>query len=112
MGAQGTATLDFGAFPGMSDTVVQVAQTSIGASSAVEAWIVPADTADHKADEHLVETLKVIAGNVAAGVGFTIYGVNISQTNEPIATGGIGLNSNTGKGTRLYGTWNVGWVWN
>lgn len=101
MGQQGTASLNFGAFPGKSDAVVQVAQTSILTASAVEAWIVPAATADHTADEHLAETLKVVAGNVTNGVGFSIFGINTSQLNEP-----------NGNGTRLYGVWNVGWVWN
>lgn len=102
MGAQGTATLDFGAFPGKSDASVAVTgQGSILAGSLVEAWLLPAATADHSADEHLVETLKVMAGTISAGVGFTIYGVNTSQANDP-----------QGRGTRLYGTWNIGWVWN
>lgn len=96
MGAQGTATIDFGAFPGASDTSVAVTgQTSIVSGSAVEAWILPAATADHSVDEHMVETLKVIAGNIVAGTGFTIYGFN----------SGFG-------DVRLYGTWNVAWVWN
>jgi hypothetical protein len=100
MGATGTTTLDFGAFPGKSDTLVQVSQTAIGSASAVEAWIVPTATAEHSADEHLAETLRVVAGNVAAGVGFTIWALNTSQLNDP-----------KGNGTRLYGRFTVGWVW-
>jgi len=95
MGAQGTATLDFGAFPGDSDTSVAVTgQASILSGSLAEAWIFPAATADHSADEHLVESIEVMAGNVQAGTGFTIYGKNI------------------GFGTMLYGQWNVAWAWN
>ena len=102
MGAQGTASLDFGAFPGSSDTsVVITGQAAILSGSLAEAWIFPAVTADHTADEHLVEELKVMAGNVVAGVGFTIYGLH-----EP------SVNSVDGVGTRLYGIFNVGWVWN
>ena len=79
MPAQGTATLDFGAFPGASDaTVVVTGQAGIGAGSLVEAWLIPVATADHSADEHLVETLKVQAGSIVAGTGFTIRGVNPS----------------------------------
>ena len=92
--ATGNATLDFGAFPGSSDTSVAVTgQTGITTSSFVEAWLVPTATADHSADEHIVETIKVIAGNIVNGTGFTIYGVN------------------TGDNSRIYGSWSVSWVW-
>jgi hypothetical protein len=96
MGAQGTATLDFGAFPGSSDASVAVSgQTGILSGSLAEAWIVPAATADHSVDEHRVEELAVVAGSIVAGTGFTVYG------------------RCTGRGdVRLYGQFNVGWVWN
>jgi hypothetical protein len=107
MATQGTALLDFGAFPGASDASVAVTgQSSIAGSSLVEAWLFPAATDDHSADEHLVETLRVLAGNVVAGVGFTIIGALGSPQNAaqwPTA-GGIG--------TLIYGKWNVAWVWN
>jgi hypothetical protein len=126
MGAQGTATLDFGAFPGASDASVAVTgQAGILAGSLVEAWILPAATADHSADEHRLESLRIVAGNIIAGTGFTIYGVNTSEINEPSAgqflsnpgsRGGPGRQdkqaANPLRGTRIYGTWNIGWVWN
>jgi hypothetical protein len=122
MSTQGTATLDFGAFPGASDASVDVASAGIGAGSLAEAWLFPADTADHLADEHRIETLSVFAGNVVAGVGFTIYGQNTSQINEPdgqyatrvtdVRAKGLGNPPNPGYGTRIYGKWNVAWVWN
>lgn len=126
MGATGTATLDFGAFPGASDaSLVITGQVGILAGSLIEAWLRPAATADHTADEHVVETLQVMAGNIVAGTGFTIYGVNTSQINEPLevygATGGAITVTATqgpqqptrgGRGTRLYGAWSVAWVWN
>ena len=133
MATQGTALLDFGAFPGASDASIAVASAGIAAGSLVEAWLMPADTADHLADEHWVESIKVMAGAVVAGVGFTIYGVNTSQLNEPVmpdrfngamVTGSAtaiawraptspGTNEDRGgRGTRIYGKWNVGWVWN
>jgi len=91
-GTTGTADLDFGAFPGKSDASVDVTgQTGIVAGSIVEAWIRPVATADHTADEHLVEELRVVAGNIVAGTGFTIYGVS--------------------GGHRLYGVWKVAWRW-
>lgn len=102
MGAQGTAVVDFGAFPGKSDaSVVVTGQTGILSGSLVEAWLRPVDSADHSADEHLVETIRIMAGTVVAGTGFTVYALNSSQLAEP-----------TGQGTRLYGQWNVAWVWN
>ena len=98
MGAQGTATVDFGAFPGASDTSVAVTgQAGILSGSLVEAWILPAATADHSADEHIVEELIVTAGNIVAGTGFTIYGLH-SPT--------------SGGDTMLYGTWNIAYAWN
>lgn len=126
MGAQGTATLDFGAFPGGSDASITVTgQTGIVAGSLVEAWLVPAATSDHAADEHILETLRVFAGSIIAGTGFTIYGVNTSQLNEPLEQARVGnfrpaattvygavAPSVGGRGTRIYGTWNIGWVWN
>lgn len=123
----GTATLDFGAFPGKSDTSVAVTgQTGIVAGSLVEAWIRPVATADHSADEHMLETLKVFAADIVAGTGFTIYGLNTSQLNEPLkdletkttsvnilGTGPYSghLPASGGKGTRLYGLWSVAWAW-
>ena len=91
MGATGTAILDFGATP-VSDCSLAVAQPTILAGSLVEAWIWPLTTADHTADEHLVEPLHVYAGNVVAGVGFTIF----LLARE--------LNGSFGK-------WSVAWVW-
>lgn len=99
----GTETLDFGAFPGTSDANVAVTgQSGIVAGSRVAAWLFPATTPDHSPDEHLVETVRVFAGNIVAGTGFSIYGVNDSQLAEP-GRGGLG--------TRIYGKWNIGWQW-
>ena len=115
MAGQGTATLDFGAFPGASDASVAVSAPTIGAGNLVEAWIFPAATTDHTADEHWVESLRVFAGDVVAGVGFNIYGLNDCEFSEPTSQGmgnramaGVG----GGRGTLLYGKWNIGWVWN
>jgi hypothetical protein len=132
MGAQGSTTVTFGAFPGASDTSVAVTgQAAILAGSLVEAWILPAATADHTADEHWVETIQVRAGNVVAGTGFTIWAWNTSEIFEPVLNpppssvmhqngtavilktaqpGAISYGG--GQGTRLYGIFNVAWVWN
>jgi hypothetical protein len=115
MSTQGTATLDFGAFPGSSHATVAVTgQAGILSGSFVEAWILPAATADHTSDEHLVETLKVVAADIIAGTGFTIHGVNTSTLFEPVTPGrGLpgGGGQAGGKGTMIYGKWNVAWVW-
>jgi len=89
----GTATVDFGAYPGASQaSVVITGQGSITTSSFVEAWIRPqADTADHTVDEHIVEQLKVTASEIVNGTGFTIHVECIN-----------GLS---------HGQWDVNWVW-
>jgi len=113
-GATGTTTVDFGAFPGKSDTSVAVTgQAAIVAGSIVNAWIRPDATADHSADEHLLETIRIIAGNIVAATGFTIYALNTSEINElPVGwlpQGNKG--GDAGKGTRIYGLWTVQWKW-
>lgn len=137
MGAQGTTTVNFGAFPGGYDTsVVITGQASIVSGSLVEAWIRPEATADHTADEHLVEHIKVIAGNISAGVGFTIYAFNdthiiqkpdgnmVQQSPSPTDAGGVGvaanylgrvggqINDQVNSVPRVYGQFTVAWVWN
>lgn len=123
MGAQGTATLNFGAFPGASDTFVDVATAGVLSTSLVEAWMHGGTaTADHSIDEHQVETVKVWGKFLSAG-NIRIYGMNSNQVNEPVSpprsspytVAGIekaGLEQGGGKGTRIYGQWTVAWVWN
>lgn len=113
MGAQGTATLDFGAFPGSSHATVAVTgQAGIVAGSLVEAWLRPEASADHSADEHMLETLKVVARDIVAGTGFTIHGVNESELFERNPGQYHGAREGGGQGTRIYGEWSVAWVWN
>jgi hypothetical protein len=130
MGATGTATIDFGAAPGSSDASIAVTgQASIVSGSYVEAWLRPEATADHSEDEHVFETIRVVAGNIVAGTGFTIYAVNTNTINEPVTPergarfGGTGQDAGAGpqgrqgrdkggNGTRIYGTWTIAWVWN
>ena len=95
MGAQGSATIDFGAFPGKSDAATTVSAVGIADADLAEAWIRPVASADHSADEHLVETIRFHA--IAVG-GFAVIAVQAF---------------NTGSGnTRIYGVWNFNWVWN
>lgn len=73
----GTATLDFGAGTGSAvATVAVTGQAGIVSGSRVRVWFMAAATADHNADEHgLIFPTRVglSAGNIVAGVGFTIY---------------------------------------
>ena len=123
MGAQGTAVVDFGAFPVSSDTSVAVTgQSGILSNSLVEAWLFPADTADHSVDEHVVETIKVVAGKIVAGTGFTIYALYVGEQmialDQSCARYGSsgGRNPGTvgtmGGNIMAYGQWSIAWVWN
>lgn len=103
---QGTTTINFGAFPGVTDVSVAITgQAAIIGGSLVEAWIFPTATADHSADEHWVDPPEVFAGNVVAGTGFTIYGVNKKRCD-------VAPLSNSIDSPRVYGLWTLGWVWN
>jgi hypothetical protein len=108
--AQGTTTVDFGTFPGATDTSVTVTgQNSILSTSLVEAWVFPTATADHSVDEHWVDGPQVMAGNIVAGTGFTIYASVKPQTDAKAPT-----DSRRGKtdSPRAYGSWTIAWVWN
>lgn len=120
----GTTVVDFGAFPGASDASATITgQSFIATSSRVEAWLRIAASADHSADEHWVETIQVRAGAITPGVGFVIYAWNTNQVNEPLERrAGSDLttaqprppelaSSSGGRGTRLYGQFNVDWVY-
>lgn len=78
LNANGVLTeVDFGAFPGASDTSLAITGLNdIAAGAIPEAWIVPQATTDHTLDEHIANPPRVYAGNVVAGTGFTIYAVN------------------------------------
>lgn len=103
--ATGTTTVDFGAFPGSSHATMAITgQAAIVAGSLVEAWIRPVATADHSADEHIFESIQVIAADIVAGTGFTIHAKNTSELFDT-------TNSIDKQGTRLYGLWTVAWAW-
>jgi hypothetical protein len=89
----GTGLLDFGAFPGGMDAQLVISgQTTILAGSTVEAFLLPTATADHTVDEHWVDAPVVMAGNIVAGQGFTIYG----RSNDAVFS---------------HGKFTVGWRW-
>lgn len=88
-GASGLTQLDFGT-GAVHATVDVTGQTGILSTSRLFASIRVAASADHSADEHVVEELRVSAGAIVAGDKFTIHGV----ANAPIR-----------------GLWNVVWRW-
>jgi hypothetical protein len=91
-GTSGTAVLDFGAFPGVTDVTLNITgQTGIIAGSIVRAWVRLEATADHSADEHWLSDLNISAGNIVPGTGFTIYGA--ARVN------------------RAYGQYTIAWNW-
>lgn len=114
MGASGTTTIDFGAFPGATDATVDVTgQAGYVAASEVEAWIQPIATADHSVDEHVLEKIDVTAYYKADGE-FTIRGVMRDGVVE-VPLGWIAGGNRAGKAggvARLVGQFTVGWAWN
>lgn len=125
MGAQATAVVDFGAFPGSCDASVPVTgQATLLATSLIEAWIYPPGnaattplnaisgdgTADHMGEEHRVEKIKISIGAVIAGTGFTIYATAEDNPGTGIKDESTGVVAKDG--VRLYGKWCVAWVWN
>lgn len=84
----GTATLDFGAFPGSQEASVSISVPTIGASAKAEAFIMGDDTtADHTAADHryIAAMLGLTCGTPTAGVGFTIYGRAFDQLSGRVA---------------------------
>lgn len=131
MGATGTTTVNFGTFPGSTAAKVDITgQGSILAGSLVEAWLLPVATGDHSVDEHRMEPIRVIASDISAGVGFSIWayytGIPQSEPTQLLRMarfGGTGLDAGPGKqdvqgsdlggkAIHLYGQYTVGWVWN
>ncbi len=106
----GRATLDFGAFPGVSLAEVDVTgQAGFITSSEVNAYILPVATADHSADEHTIESLNVSAMYKTDGT-FTIRGhitayPAIREINQTTSLGNIVQRQS------IYGQFTIGWSW-
>jgi hypothetical protein len=103
---------------------VFIPETGVTAGSVVQAWLIAADTADHNAEEHIIETITVIPGAPIAGTGFNVYARNNSQLNEPLTLinpvkfktiqtqiAGSSTPGYGGMATRIYGQWTIGWKW-
>jgi len=111
----GSGQINFGAFPGSTDAqLVITGQANILAGSIVEAFIMPAATADHTVDEHWLDPPRIQAGNIVPGVGFTIYGVNTWASGglDPVNPMlGPGSDSGFSGVPLVHGAWSVGWRW-
>lgn len=92
-GNSGTATLDFGAFPGSNEASVAVTgQTGILATSTALASLMAEDSADHSAGDH------------AYAAGF--IGLSCS-----VPTAGTGFTINARSQDKMQGTFKVRWSW-
>jgi hypothetical protein len=89
----GTATLNFGAFPGTNEASVVVTGQPVVGTSKVDCFIMASDTtADHTENDHRYAALflGLSAGTIDVGVGFTIYARSLEK---------------------LTGTFSVRWRW-
>jgi hypothetical protein len=90
----GSATINFGAFPGTQECQVAVTgQATISATSKAEAFIMGDDTSTgHTAADHRYVGLFIAlsCGTPTAGTGFTIY----ARAQD-----------------KLQGNWTIRWVW-
>jgi hypothetical protein len=89
----GLATLDFGLIsdPHVEASIDVTGQTTILDTSKLDAWVRLVATPEHSVDEVRIEALKIKAGNIIAGQGFTVYGECLNG--------------------RTYGTYTIEWVW-
>jgi hypothetical protein len=121
MGAQGTATLDFGVFPGSSVTSVDVVATGVISTSAVEAWIRPVASSDHTVEDHIIVPMRVV-GQYLSDNNLRIYGINTNDVQPPeeripvLKKKPLTLRNNAmtvrAPAPMLVGQYNVWWVWN
>jgi len=75
IGAQGSATLDFGATPTDEASIAVTGQASIAGGSHVEAFFMRETSADNGVEEHegMAIYCPLVVGSIIAGTGFTIY---------------------------------------
>lgn len=115
MGAQGSATLDFGTFPGSNVATVDVAAAGVVAGSAIEAWLRPAATADHTDTDHIAAPMKVV-GAYLSDNNIRIYGLNTNDVIPPVdqipAEGRAGGSFTRQNAPMFVGQFSVSWVWN
>jgi hypothetical protein len=129
----GSTPVDFGAFPGDSyATATVTGQSGILSTSTVQAWVMPAATADNSVDEHLIAAtmLDVKAYDIVAGTGFTIRASVTSEAVEPLSlpyrarhngSGTVATDTGAYQGpvssvggannSTLVGAYSIGWMW-
>jgi hypothetical protein len=93
MANTGTATIDFGGWPGSNQATVAVTgQTAILAGSQAEAYMMADTTTYHNAGDHAFASanMGITCGTVVAGTGFTITAFSKDY---------------------MQGTYTVHWVW-
>lgn len=91
--ATGTATVDFGSFPGANvATVTVTGQASISSTSHVEAFFMAETTADHTVNDH----------RYVAFLAKPVCTVPIAST---------GFDINVVSDQKLQGTFKLRWVW-
>ena len=76
----GSTIVDFGTTKKSDCSVTITGQAAIASSSILKAWITAKDSIDHSIEEHWIEDLEIISGNIIAGTGFTIYAKCASLT--------------------------------
>lgn len=90
----GTATIDFGGFPGSNEaSIAVIGQTAISGTSKAEAWVMGDDTSsNHTANDHkyFLNFANLSCGTPVAATGFTIYARSLEK---------------------LTGEWTVRYVW-
>lgn len=101
----GTATVNFGAWPGSPLATVDVTgQAGLVATSRIESWVLPIDTADHSADEHQMAELATRSFFVSSGT-FRIE-VWVPATGHRLLD-----NKRQFSPEKDYGQYSIGWAW-
>jgi hypothetical protein len=102
----GTSEINFGAFPGTAHATVTIAASGVISSSIVHAWILPKATADHSADEHVIDAPELHA--VADTNQIIVHGIakTLAVLDQKIAHREV----NT-KSPLAYGVWSIGYQW-
>lgn len=118
MPSSGTTFVDFGAWPGGLYVSTDVTgQAAIVGTSLVEAWVFPLGTADHSADEHLVDPPRVMAGDIVSASGFTIHAFP-NESPPQIAVSGNRPGNIKGYASEYeiipmhHGKYTIAWAWN
>lgn len=81
----GTATLDWGSFPGTNEVSIAVTgQAGITSGAHVEAYYMAEVLGGKSANDHsyMAALSELSCGNIVAGTGFTIYGRSIYKLQD------------------------------